>query len=137
MLSVSVCTTSHWQTSGRLVQEFNACTALFGISWLLQTWMGECVHCTIKSCLYLHFPYYFNSQTEPLVGVLKPAVMTKATDWLKSASDEEREIVMKALRIGHNGKVDQTLRRTLQPNVKHSVESSAQTATDKGLYNFF
>ena len=27
MLSMGVCTTTHWQTSGRLVQKLNACTA--------------------------------------------------------------------------------------------------------------
>ena len=26
MLSMGVCTTTHWQTSGRLVQELNVCT---------------------------------------------------------------------------------------------------------------
>ena len=30
MLSMGVCTTSHWQTSGRLVQELNVCTVLAG-----------------------------------------------------------------------------------------------------------
>ena len=29
MLSMGVCTTRHWQTSGRLVQELNVCTVTF------------------------------------------------------------------------------------------------------------
>ena len=29
LLSMGVCTTGHWQTSGRLVQELNVCTVVY------------------------------------------------------------------------------------------------------------
>ena len=37
MLSVGVCTTSHWQTSGRLEQEWNVCT----LRRLCQLWLHD------------------------------------------------------------------------------------------------
>ena len=36
-LSVSVCTTTHWQTSGQLVQELNVCTVHVLLICILQT----------------------------------------------------------------------------------------------------
>ena len=35
MLSMGVCTTRHWQTSGRLVQDLNVCTVLLLLLLLL------------------------------------------------------------------------------------------------------
>ena len=42
MLSIGVCTTRHWQMSGRLVQELNACTVEDSQvqSWPYQAWAG-------------------------------------------------------------------------------------------------
>ena len=37
MLSMGFCTTRHWQTSDRLVQELNVCTVAFEIKYLEST----------------------------------------------------------------------------------------------------
>ena len=60
VLSIVVCTTRHWQTSGRLVQELNVCTVHVHSSIRVIQYcsrFAKCMYslCLINSCLVISF----------------------------------------------------------------------------------
>lgn len=66
---------------------------------------------------------------------LKPEAVPGASDWLKNASVEDKRVIERVLRMaGQKNELENSMRKTLLPDAKDTVEKWMKNANEEGEY---
>jgi len=67
---------------------------------------------------------------------LKPEVVPGAAEWMKNANADEKKVIERVLRMaGQKNELENSMRKTLLPDAKNTVEKWMQDANEGGKSN--
>ena len=76
----------------------------------------------------------FISEQNGMSYALKPEAVPQAEAWLKNASTADKQVIERVLKMaGRKQEVETSMRKTLLPDAKNTVEKWMKDANDNGM----